>query len=731
MARIGHCKFCELNKRYHDTLEWKMIRGKAAADETKAEWQANPADKKYARKSLIQSSQFQKSHSSDTFSTNRDLDRPMTRQAFHCHCQDILGLTELEESEWWQELEENPRIDRDNKGCRGRLQLWIPVGPEWERGGRRSVQSAFVEKGSEQKNMSESEAASIKEFVQESSASTADSFFSNKLELQIVLKRKDALDEVSVKKEYAVEAGSASGKKRKVSHKVYVPERDCPKIHANMVTDIAKLNTAFAANQRKVDDVTKRLQSIPVTETNDAKPFVSYIKSLQTRWQLTVKWKGLHNVIKLFNLSVDNGNAASASPAHSYPPTPGSGSQPAPLPDSDMQSISLLDLAEREKARKPFAGDPTKIKSLNEMHTLCEEDLDDLVETWNECLAIATELNASVKTTCGHIESHLTQKRKRQEREARDLEKKQQADALKKVKEEAAQAAAAIRAKVKQPLQPSALAVKPIFLASWSHVEDADAVTEVPANDSMSWNMPFAVKENDDITLLIGSSGIQKELTAWATEFSKTQDLRGQKHLQGHGKAAENGLTEAAHFFEKWKPPTVDISAVDGGSAFVNSIWKLGFKEEMTWTGFTPNCAALMRRLAAGKVHCLMVDTTTVFATMLKEDCPEVIKKIHAPGDVAATIEAFANLDDDGAKQAVDAGITARKTIQVAKSLLYAPMGWMVAEMCLKGEALNYGIRKSTIVMTEVSKEHFDQATRLFMEMKKDTSRMEAILALI
>ena len=39
LARIGAYKFCDLLKRYNDTLEWKLSRSKKATDETKAEWE--------------------------------------------------------------------------------------------------------------------------------------------------------------------------------------------------------------------------------------------------------------------------------------------------------------------------------------------------------------------------------------------------------------------------------------------------------------------------------------------------------------------------------------------------------------------------------------------------------------------------------------------------------------------------------------------------------------------
>eukprot|EP00959_Pyramimonas_sp_CCMP1952_P315376 6600844-Pyramimonas_sp.AAC.1 len=342
------------------------------------------------------------------------------------------------------------------------------------------------------------------------------------------MKRKAILEQTSGgKKDSPRDPGSSSGTERRTI-KSYVIERDIPKVHGTMTTDLVKIDNMFSSNKAKVDQIMNILKAIPVTETNDDKPLLSYIRSLQSRWQLALKWQGLHKVVKLFNLGADDGNSAATSPGcASAASTPG-GCSPAILSDTEMVEISLKDLAEREKARKPFGGDPANIKSRIEMQTMQEEgiwevntsdELGDFMETWEQCISIATELIGSVKTTCGYIESHVTQKRKRVERERKDQEKKAQQLALQKVREEAAQAAAAIRAKAKQPLQDEVQTRRLIFEATWADVKSVDIIAEVPDCDSETWNSPFLVQESDNITLLVGNSGLQKELASWATAF--------------------------------------------------------------------------------------------------------------------------------------------------------------------------------------------------------------------
>ena len=52
---------------------------------------------------------------------------PMTERAFYKHCENVLGLDEAESKEMWREYDQDVQIERDNKGFRGALRLWIPA----------------------------------------------------------------------------------------------------------------------------------------------------------------------------------------------------------------------------------------------------------------------------------------------------------------------------------------------------------------------------------------------------------------------------------------------------------------------------------------------------------------------------------------------------------------------------------------------------------------------------
>ena len=54
---------------------------------------------------------------------DKSKEQPMTQAALFKLCEWTLPLSEGEMKSWWDELHDDTRIERDNTGFRGRLQL--------------------------------------------------------------------------------------------------------------------------------------------------------------------------------------------------------------------------------------------------------------------------------------------------------------------------------------------------------------------------------------------------------------------------------------------------------------------------------------------------------------------------------------------------------------------------------------------------------------------------------
>ncbi|CAK0848381.1 unnamed protein product, partial [Prorocentrum cordatum] len=276
------------------------------------------------------------------------------------------------------------------------------------------------------------------------------------------------------------------------------------------------------------------------------------------------------------------------------------------------------------------------------------DELAEFVASWEQSFLIANDLPGEAKASCGYIEAHLTGKKQRNAKEERDAEKKRQHAAILKVKQDAKSAADKIRAARNPPAKPPADTM-PIFLAAWDEIDNVTTVVEIPSKDAADvWDIPFAVDKHNDMMLLMGNSSLQKELAAWVSDFRQKLEPRGQKILQGSGKDDGSGLNEATGFFEKWQPPHVDVSSVEGGSSFMNSIWKVGYKGGM-------------EVLATGRVRGMFIKADTLFQAFNGEGCPESPKQFHVADSKSAIIEKISKMGATTLKDAKAAGVSMRK----------------------------------------------------------------------
>lgn len=142
-VRSSQCRFCAMHKRSEDAMKYQakaqgqeaeQMMAQVLADDEKAAHEVamfskiNPPDKKYARKKLIQWASYLQKQYRKTSTKESSGEVPMTMQAFKCHCENVLGLTEQEWKGWWAELLADKTVQRDSEGFRGRLQLWVSMG---------------------------------------------------------------------------------------------------------------------------------------------------------------------------------------------------------------------------------------------------------------------------------------------------------------------------------------------------------------------------------------------------------------------------------------------------------------------------------------------------------------------------------------------------------------------------------------------------------------------------
>ena len=86
----------------------------------------NPPAKKYRRWSFIDWASWDREFGQRAEVGEEDRNTPMTKRIFERWAENVMGEDAASIEEWWQELFEDANIDRDYKGRRGELQLYVP-----------------------------------------------------------------------------------------------------------------------------------------------------------------------------------------------------------------------------------------------------------------------------------------------------------------------------------------------------------------------------------------------------------------------------------------------------------------------------------------------------------------------------------------------------------------------------------------------------------------------------
>ena len=146
-ARHSNTRFCKLHKRAYDSMAYQAKKAEGNGEEgavkafqlamqddytAKSEicrfCELNPPDSRYARKNFIDWAAFKQKHGKRTEIIDRSKCKPMWEGEFMQWATGEKALSKSEAEAWWKDFLNDPRIERDNDGFKGRLRLWIPKG---------------------------------------------------------------------------------------------------------------------------------------------------------------------------------------------------------------------------------------------------------------------------------------------------------------------------------------------------------------------------------------------------------------------------------------------------------------------------------------------------------------------------------------------------------------------------------------------------------------------------
>ena len=136
----------------------------------------NPLGKKHAKRSNIDWAQWTHKYSNKEFQMESMKHQPMTYPEFLAWAEVRKKLSVSEAQKWWQEMDDDPTIEKDNKGRGGAKQLWVPKKRQRERGTERAEEDALTEGNKQQKMSIEQKGELLHHLVKLSGDGSSSSF---------------------------------------------------------------------------------------------------------------------------------------------------------------------------------------------------------------------------------------------------------------------------------------------------------------------------------------------------------------------------------------------------------------------------------------------------------------------------------------------------------------------------------------------------------------------------
>ena len=398
--------------------------------------------------------------------------------------------------------------------------------------------------------------------------------------------------------------------------------------------------------------------------------------------------------------------------------------------EQEIAEASFEDMLKDSAAKKPFKLSIDACVSLQDMknargEVLTKESLGEfhaLLYFFDDAKDCADELCAAVTQSSNDVVNHWKGVNRIEVRKKKAQEVKEEKEELQKLKEEAAQKAKDIKEKNKPDR-----GLQPIFLVDYSKISSIAPIIKystAPATSAQdTWAKPFILSNHDGVGVWLGDSKVQQQLTKFGSVYKK--DLPTGKlstSLGRTGKRIEDEAhrTSAEEMLKPILPDPVDIGGVEGGTSFMQGHWHYGFlpHPDMSYAGYAPNSAALVRIMSSGKVRVLLIKTSSLVEA--SQTCGPMLENL----DYVDSMRTF-----DGAKLAAlaSAGAQMMHGEQNNGELLFLPQGWIVIESS-SSNSLTFCYRRSFMQPGKAAIKEYKTAIALFKASARDTARMTAIL---
>ena len=313
---------------------------------------------------------------------------------------------------------------------------------------------------------------------------------------------------------------------------------------------------------------------------------------------------------------------------------------------------------------------------------------------------------------CADVASFMSQKKRKEVRDAEQKKKKAEQEALTQVKMQAKQHAEAIKSG-----QAGGHAIFSIPEDKLSKMSQRKGDDIFDAKALKNIDEPWICKASSAASTWRNSATVAVKLSEFAGNYKKAQSFKDNGRAQAimlpkQGKEETEGFLD--NFFS---PPGVDVSSVDGATDAVKNIWYWGYDPKLCGAWLAPNACALLKVLVMGEL--------TLLAANLA-DLVEALRSSKPIEEITSDMVTSFFLSLTG-KAPLFPKIKIFQTTMQADDVVYVPTGWLIAERSSSTVKV-YGVRKSLFVQSTNARVSFAAAVDLLSRSNRDSSKMAAIL---
>ena len=730
-ARRANARFCKLHKRSFDAMAYQAKKaeanGEAGAVEafqnaTQDDFSAkqaieafaemNPPDSRYARKTFIDWADFKKTYGHRTEMIDRAKCKPMWEGEFMNWAQNEKALTKVEAEQWWKDYFNDPKIERDNDGYKGRLQLWIPTSMSKITDKARFIESAMAQGSKPMKEPTQEDISMLQTHVKRQHQSVVDPFF--KGEPSSASSPAAGTPAASTPQTQQDADMDTSGADRETKRQKIDVDRAGPKLLKTMNKENASLKKTFETAKTKVAAATSALKRGDLDKNLflDDMSLFGLLRALDLRLHFLERWDGNEAVNdKSFILLVQSWPDIAQSEASKKLV------KTAAEDFTKTQAQSLEKLQEENKTRLPVQGNNTLCSNIDFENMMQKaaalasaNEYEALKTDWQSKMNSAVAMFQSTTKIANDVLEHVaTKERESKRQETRRATQERQA-ALKAIRDQAKDAADKIKAKAKETTQ------EPVFAVDFTAV-GVPAVPELLApGTGTTWTEPWVVKSWAAANGLLAEPNIKKSLDTFAAQYRKLGEASGrhQYNLQAGGvKDMVDGICKQAMPKE-----CLDLieHGVEGAEKFMTGSWFYGFSPGMTFCGLQPNAAAQLRVHAKGQVKILVLDLKSLSEKKVPGEVP--FSKVHSYVNKMSP-----EILEDCKKE----GVNMWAHVLSPGDLLFIPAGAITVEVCEPACGEVCGVRKSFFPLNATACALYKMVLQQFKQDGRNVGQMEAV----